>query len=185
MYKAGLFLPQLWTLRTKVWRSAEHFQHSGAVLRHRPHFPHRLLRSVCSAVFSTASNTLSVRRLPRVSPPARDGTPTISGESYSAISGGAGNSPQSLVRSTAARRIQIPIVQPTNSIRCAHRTVCRSQRAHTWQQCLNLPRHPGKVSAIGAAGGAHWPNLVQKSTNTWVDSTYPRMMLTTTPVVKA
>jgi hypothetical protein len=40
-------------------------------------------------------NVQPLRRLPRVSPPAGDGTPALSGESHPAILGGAGKSPRS------------------------------------------------------------------------------------------
>jgi len=76
-----------------------------------------------------------------------------------------------------------------DAIRGPYRPMRGAEGPHPRQQRLDLPWLAAKMAAISAErlerGQSHCPNRVQNSTNTCVDSTKPRMMLTTTPAVNA
>ncbi len=76
-----------------------------------------------------------------------------------------------------------------DAIRGTHRPMRGAEGPHSRQQRLDLARLAAEVAAISAdpleRGRSHCPSRVQNSTNTCVDSTNPRMMLTTTPAVNA
>src|ERR1700689_5129899 len=78
------------------------------------------------------------------------------------------------------RRPQVAIMPPADAVRGAHRRMARSKAAHARQLRFNFMRCLAEVSAAAAAlldygfdthgAECHWPNRVQKPTNTCVDS---------------
>src|ERR1700687_366277 len=105
------------------------------------------------------------------------------------------HSEPALVVGAARGRPQVTIVPAVDGVPRAHRSVDRSQAAHARHLRFNLVRRLAKVSTAAAALlrhrfatrriEFHWPNRVQKPTNTRVDRTNPRMRLTATPALKA
>src|SRR5471030_1926300 len=82
-------------------------------------------------------------------------------------------------------RAEVPIMPPADAVRCAHRSMARSEAAHARHLRFDLVRRLAEVAAAAAAllrrrivarrrGSCrhefHWPNRVQKPTNTWVDN---------------